>query len=265
MMAETDLTLQLKQCSKCLGKKPIDAFRQAPHKNNPNYRRTACRECEKAESTRYNKTHRAQRRASSKAYAAHKKQERMLYMQAWRTVHKEEQSAYNKSWREEHKEERQLYMSIYNIEHREEIALRTHLYNITHRMQFARYQHNRRAKEKALPDTFSDEQEQFCRQYFNYACAVCDREESFDAVLCLDHWIPFSSQLCPGNIATNIVVLCHGNGGCNNKKGRKDPGQWVTEQFGTRKAAAILKKIEAYFAAVRARFPANDSNQQEAM
>jgi hypothetical protein len=50
-----------------------------------------------------------------------------------------------------------------------------------------------------------------------------------------------------------MIPLCHGNGGCNNKKGRKDPGHWLVEQFGTRKAAQILKKIEAYFAVVRAR------------
>jgi len=50
-----------------------------------------------------------------------------------------------------------------------------------------------------------------------------------------------------------MLILCHGIGGCNNSKNKKDPEIWLIKRFGTRKAATLLKRIAAYFAIVRQR------------
>jgi hypothetical protein len=63
----------------------------------------------------------------------------------------------------------------------------------------------------------------------------------------MDHWIPLSSPGCPGTVATNMVPLCHGIGGCNNSKCDRDPQGWLLEKFGERKALEILERIPAYF------------------
>ncbi len=59
-------------------------------------------------------------------------------------------------------------------------------------------------------------------------------------------------------IVGNVVPLCHarpgvpcGNPACNQSKNDKDPEAWLLERFGARKAKAILKRINAYFAWVR--------------
>jgi hypothetical protein len=44
-----------------------------------------------------------------------------------------------------------------------------------------------------------------------------------------------------------MVPLCHGIDGCNNTKGAKPPDEWLIERYGKRKAAAILRRIAAFF------------------
>lgn len=110
----------------------------------------------------------------------------------------------------------------------------------------------KRARKRSLPSTFTKAEQQFCRQYFHYACAACTREEGFEWTISMDHWIPLNSHVCPGTVATNMIPLCNGIGGCNTSKQHRDPGAWLLRRFGKRKAAAILRRIEAYFALVRA-------------
>jgi hypothetical protein len=66
-----------------------------------------------------------------------------------------------------------------------------------------------------------------------------------------DHWIPLASPDCPGSIPTNIVPLCHGEGGCNNSKGKHNPVEWLDRRFGKRKAKQVLARILAYFDTLR--------------
>jgi hypothetical protein len=99
--------------------------------------------------------------------------------------------------------------------------------------------------------------------YWNFACAVCGREESFWHVLALDHWIPLSNPACPGTTPLNIIPLCHtrkkGAGkqlhgvACNNEKHDANPVLWLTAKLGPRKAKAKLSEIATYFALVKER------------
>ena len=111
----------------------------------------------------------------------------------------------------------------------------------------------RRASKRGLPATFTTKDRTFMLQYWHFACAICGNQEGFEWTLALDHWIPVTSPACPGTVATNILPLCHGMGGCNNFKGSQDPHAWLLNRCGTRKAARILKTINAYFALVQER------------
>jgi hypothetical protein len=116
---------------------------------------------------------------------------------------------------------------------------------------------NRRARKRALPDTFTLEQRQFMLQYWQYACAICGNEEGFFWQLSDDHWIPISSPDCPGTVAHNIMPLCHTKkgvqGSCNNSKHDKDPVVWLHERFSPRQVKTILGRVNAYFDIVRDR------------
>lgn len=110
--------------------------------------------------------------------------------------------------------------------------------------------HRRRARERCLPQEFTVKDWQNCLEYWHGCCAVCGRQ--FNNLFgthtaAADHWIPVNHPDCPGTIPANIVPLCHGRGGCNNRKQNRNAEQWLKEMFGKTKAASILKRIQAYF------------------
>lgn len=110
--------------------------------------------------------------------------------------------------------------------------------------------HKRMARKRALPDTMTAQDWQHALIYFNGCCAVCGRQlnDLFgEHTAAMDHWIPLTSDDCPGTIPQNIIPLCHGIDGCNNKKSSKDPETWLIETYGTRKARQIMARIQAYF------------------
>lgn len=122
-------------------------------------------------------------------------------------------------------------------------------------LEYKAYQKVAQAKRRTilrqLPSTLTPRDWENALGYFNGCCAVCGRQlnDLFGThTAAADHWIPVVSPDCPGTIPTNIVPLCHGEGGCNNKKSAKHPALWLTERYGTRKANIILARVQEYFA-----------------
>lgn len=109
------------------------------------------------------------------------------------------------------------------------------------------------ARKRSLPIAFSSSDWDAALDYWGHQCAVCGRPRGLWHTLAQDHWIPLSDPRCPGTVPTNILPLCHGEGGCNNSKGNKDPVRWLEERLGRRRAAQKLAEIQAYFAWVAAR------------
>lgn len=105
----------------------------------------------------------------------------------------------------------------------------------------------RRARKANLPDTFTAQDWQRCLSHFSGCCAVCGRST---ATLAMDHWIPLSSPDCTGTIPANIVPLCHGDLGCNNRKADKDALTWLVEAFGEKEGRQIFDKVQAYFSSL---------------
>jgi hypothetical protein len=111
---------------------------------------------------------------------------------------------------------------------------------------------NRRARKRGLPNTFTIEQWEQALNYFDGCCAICGRQLNdmfgeFKAAA--DHWIPLSYQGDdnPGTVATNIIPLCQGLNGCNNRKNNTMPNEWLKREFGKRKAKKIMIRIQEYF------------------
>jgi len=112
----------------------------------------------------------------------------------------------------------------------------------------------RRARKANLPNTLTTAEWQYAIDYFHGYCAVCGRppKNLFKTRrVNIDHWIPLSKG--GGTTADNIVPLCSGEDGCNNRKGNKDPEVWLALKFGKRKARVILQRINAYFELVKAK------------
>ena len=114
------------------------------------------------------------------------------------------------------------------------------------------YERRRRTLKSVLAYDFTLDDESRALDYWNGRCAVCDRPlidlfgEHYAA---MDHWIALSDPRPdnPGTVPTNMIPLCHGVGGCNNKKGNRDPVEWLIAEFGKRKSMKILERIETYF------------------
>lgn len=108
----------------------------------------------------------------------------------------------------------------------------------------------RRAIERNLPNSFTTKDWSRALEYFQGRCAVCGLAPNDKRVIAGDHWIPVSSPDCPGTVVTNIVPLCHGLGGCNNRKLYLEAEVFLDRNFGE-EAPQILARIYAYFSWVR--------------
>lgn len=108
-------------------------------------------------------------------------------------------------------------------------------------------QSKRRARQLGLPYTFTNQDWFKALEYWDHKCAVCGRSTGLWHVMGQDHWIPLASPDCPGTVATNMIPLCDGAGGCNTSKNAKKAETWLVEHFGKRKAKKILADVEAYF------------------
>lgn len=105
--------------------------------------------------------------------------------------------------------------------------------------------HRQRARAKSLPSQFTRHEWRHCLNYFSGMCAYCGQPQGLWNPIAVDHWIPLKDDNCPGTIPENIVPACKS---CNKSKGSSHPYEWLIEQFGTRKANAIIHRIEEYFA-----------------
>lgn len=106
----------------------------------------------------------------------------------------------------------------------------------------------RRALKRNLPATFTAEHERLALEYFHNCCAVCGRQlnDLFGTHYpSMDHWRPIKRG--GGSTPDNMIPLCHGKGGCNNRKNANDPVEWVKREFKPKQAQQILDRINTYF------------------
>lgn len=109
-----------------------------------------------------------------------------------------------------------------------------------------------RAKKRSLPKDYTVKDWRFALDYFNGRCAICGEPIGLWHTIAADHWIPVSHG--GGTTVDNIVPLCHstkdapfGTPSCNNRKHNTMPEDWLTREYGKRKAASIIAAINAFF------------------
>lgn len=174
-----------------------------------------------------------------------------MCVRRYRQENREKIGQKQKEWSTKNKEKHNQLKAKWVKENRE--IARQHARNARKRVDKrlrSLYVTRREARKRNLPDTMTLEQWTQCLDYFNGCCAVCGRQlkDLFGThTVAEDHWIPLASPDCPGTVATNIIPLCHGIDGCNNKKYSKMPDVWLKQEYGTRKANEILARINAYF------------------
>lgn len=208
--------LNPKRCSKCKEWKPATTEYYYRNSGHTDGLETSCKVCR----TEY------QRRNKERAYAAHKRwrdnnrdQYRKLHREAKRRKPNDPEK--RRAWEEKNRE--RMRISVVN----------------------------RAAKRASLPHDFTQADWQFALSYFGGCCAVCGRPPGLFHTLAMDHFYALSKPECIGTLPTNILPLCHGQGGCNNEKHNRDPEEWLTEKLGKRKAKEMLAKIHEFFSKVR--------------
>lgn len=209
-----------------------------------------CRECLKQELQKWreaNKDHIAQYQREQRVNQTEEQREHVRELsRANRQRNRQYILQRERIWRAAHPEVWQRYR-LANSE-RLKIAIRQWRQKNRHLCRLT--DSRRRARERALPDTLTIDQWADCLDYWQHRCAICGRPPGLWHTIAQDHWIPLTDPRCPGTVACNIIPLCHGQNGCNNSKGMKEPHMWLERRTGKRKARAKIREIEAYLAGV---------------
>jgi hypothetical protein len=240
----------LKRCSKCGELKPLDQFTK--DRTNADGRRTQCKECKhKDENERYQQN--AERKREYRQQNAERIRERQ---REYTAAHRESIRENNNRWRQEHPDQNREHRRRYLEKHREEINEKARLRRPINQAKQSernrqwkianpdrvRVNHNRRrARKRDLADTFTASDWSIALRHFGNACAACGQGLMFYSHQ--DHWIPITSEDCPGTVPHNMVPLCST---CNISKHDTMPAEWLTKKFGLRKGRSILRRIEAF-------------------
>jgi hypothetical protein len=160
------------------------------------------------------------------------KQKKAAYDRANRKVHADRRRVAKRAYREAHAEEIAAHKSAYAKAHPEKSRERLRRWNEVHpysehpdNPETARvYRHKRRAREIG-GGSWTAAEWQTLKQQLGYRCVGCWKTEAelklLGRKLVPDHIVSVAKwpKGQPGlNDITNIQPLCHGKGGCNNKK-----------------------------------------------
>lgn len=257
----------LKRCTRCHEWKPATAeffYRNKATKSGLSF---SCKVC----GARYRSEHAEEYRIRHRQYCKEHPEVVKGINSRWYAKHREDVRERGIRYRAENaekvKERKNLYYAknkdkrrAYNAKYYAQNTERLKAYNSrwSHRnLDKGRSRgHRREARALQLAATFTAEQWRHCLEYWGHRCAVCGRQRGLWHTLAQDHWIPLVSG--GAYTADNILPLCHGDGGCNNRKKHSPPHEWLVRTFGKRKAAQIERRIHAYFATVAQDHP-NDS------
>jgi hypothetical protein len=168
----------------------------------------------------------------------------------WRYRNLEQQRARERAYKQRNPVQHQVDARRWRQAHPERVKQSRKQWGSNNRSKLITIYQRYITKKLGLPNAFSATDWQRAVAYFGGRCAVCGRPPGLWHTLAIDHWIPLSSDACPGTIPANIVPLCHGIDGCNNSKHNRDPEEWLIEKSGKRRAHQILSRIQDYFASL---------------
>lgn len=211
-------TIPLKHCPKCDSDFPATPEYFYRAKRNRDGLNTYCKECD---------------RHSVNTWYQQNKQRAISTKRTWLNTNRSHHRVLTRIWSQSHPEQHREYARRYHAKHPEKSREKSRI---------------RRARKANVLYTFTVSHERIALDYFNGCCAVCNRQlqDLFGThTVHWDHWIPLSK----GGHTTpdNMVPLCGGMDGCNNRKYSNDPIEWINREFKPRQAKVILARVEAYF------------------
>lgn len=240
----------LKRCSKCGEEKPAttDYFHADKHGrySRPDKLRSQCKACV----SKYNREHYGEKPHTPKSeeyYAKRREYENSPKQRARRSAWQRQPAV---------KERRKQFRSQPGIKLRysENRKARRSLTLVDNREKKRVAKHRRKARKHNLPNTWRVQHWHLCLEYWHNTCAVCGgqlRDLFGEIAPNADHWIALTDKRPdnPGTAPENMICLCSK---CNFSKSKKPPEQWLIETYGTRKAKAIMQRIQDYFDWIKA-------------
>lgn len=253
---------EVKTCTICSRALPIHLFRLSGKKH-----RSECRECERTRARDYMTRRRLEspdlvklnkRTSYLRNREKYIERAKQIY-QATRETRLEKASLYRDRNRErirqwhrqyyrENREKRLAKDRKYRQQNPDKCRVRYRVYKDKNRVLIRALNRLRKARLSHQKVQYTQSDWERALYFFNGCCAVCGRQPGLWHTLAQDHWIPLKhGGLTAPN---NIVPLCHGVNGCNNRKHDKFPKEWLNEMYGKKKALAILKRVESFFASL---------------
>jgi len=266
-MSADEITVASKRCSTCKETKAVSAFSRNSKKKDG--LQSQCKECVReyarvyyaANSEKLNEKSRVYRAANSekvrekdRVYKAANPEKVREYKRVYRETNSEKEREYARVYKAANPEKEREANRVYRAANPEKVREAVRVWRAANPEKVRVNDQRRRARKANLPNTLTAAEWYYAIDYFHGCCAVCGRQlKNLDKTRrgSADHWIPLSKG--GGTTADNIVPLCSGEDGCNNRKGNKDPEVWLAQQFGKRKARVILKRILEYFELVKAK------------
>ena len=247
----------MKRCSKCGVEYPATAGHFDRNQYHKDGLASACKGCTAERKARYRAKNADKERERHARYNAENADKRREYASRYRTENADKAHKSVARYRTENADKIHEREARYRAENADKVREAVRRYRAKNPDKAREYDARRRARKNGLPA--APVSERLARDYFNDCCAVCGRPAGLWHIIAMDHWIAMDDKRPnnPGTVPTNMIPMCHsikganGQGSCNLSKGNKDPIAWLNQQYGKRKAAQIIKRIEAYFEWVR--------------
>ncbi len=199
-----------------------------------------CKECQKRLDKEWHVAHR-----DTEEYKA----DNIARSKRWHQANTERSKRISKAYYEANKESLLERQHIYARTHRDQTAKSRHQWKMNNLSRYRQIQsmaqQRRNAIKKGRLSDFTHDQWDNALKYFNQCCAVCERPRGLFRDLEKEHWISVSKG--GAFTVTNILPICGGFDGCNQKKWQHDPEEWVIREFGPRKGKDIIARIKRYF------------------
>lgn len=191
-----------KKCSNCGEVKSVIEFNRS--KTGKYGAQPKCKEC----MVKYNKIYRQEHREEIAKY---------------RQEHREEMAKYNKQYNQERREEKAKYQKQYYQEHREEINNRQRKYNQTPQRKESQRKYSqtpqgkevtrkatqkyKASKNNSFYQPFTQEDKEFCLNYFNHKCPYTGRRLT-NSEIHTDHIVALSDKDGIGATAPWNLIVC---------------------------------------------------------
>lgn len=248
-MSNCILSFQRKQCTHCKKELPSTLDYFGADKRNANGLQGRCRYCAGIKSKEYRKNNPDKVRESRKIHHEKYRDRNRAISKAYRLSNLEKSRARSKQWSKDNAQKNRDRAKEWALTHPDILKKRVADWKKNNPDRVRVNHQRRRTKKHSAFCKFTIRDWESCLSYFNYKCAVCERESTSGLSLSQDHWVALSNG--GEHSVYNIVPMCNslvlGMNGCNNSKYNSDPIKWLFSKFEADSANRILDRIQKYF------------------